>query len=261
MGKTTGISWCDHTFNPWWGCTKVSSGCANCYAEEFANRLSVVPLWGDSARRQFFTDKYWAGPLAWDKAAAKAGKRAKVFCGSMCDVFENRDDVLASRMHLWQLVERTPNLDWLLLTKRPETMACFLPWGCFTIDVGECISWTPGLAPWRNVWLGTSVENQATADERIPHLLACPAAVRFLSVEPMLEPIDLRLDSRRLDWVICGGESGANRRRFMHDWADNLRRQCHDADVPFFFKQGSALYPGQDDLLYGKQYKEFPTDR
>jgi protein gp37 len=247
MGKTTGISWCDHTFNPWWGCTKVSSGCANCYAETFSKRTTVLPLWGDDARRRFFGEKHWREPLAWDRVAAKSGVRAKVFCGSMCDVFEDRQDLYRPRVQLWNLVRSTSNLQWLLLTKRPENMDCLLPWGKDPKD-----------SPWFNVWLGTSVENQAMADERIPHLLKCPAAVRFLSIEPMLSPVDLTQWIGKSDLVIVGGESGPKRRPFNKDWSRSIRDQCQAAGVPFFFKQGSALHPGQDDLLDGKRYKEFP---
>ena len=123
MGVETKIAWTDHTFNPWWGCVKVSPGCANCYAETFAKRTGHA-VWGAETDRRFFGDKHWAEPVKWNLAAAKAGVRRRVFCGSMCDVFEGPRPLLDDwRDQLWTLIRYTPNLDWLLLTKRPESLA------------------------------------------------------------------------------------------------------------------------------------------
>ena len=215
MGKDSKIAWTDHTFNPWWGCTKVSDGCAHCYAKGVASRFAPGH-WGPDAPRRFFGDKHWAEPLAWDKAAQRRGVRERVFCGSMCDVFEDRSELDRQRARLWELVDRTPSLDWLLLTKRPSHIA--LPWGVHS-----------------NVWLGTTVENQAAADERIPRLVTVGARLHFLSCEPLLGPV--RPDLCHVDWVICGAESGSWARLMDLDWVRSLRDQCQSAGVPFFFKQ------------------------
>lgn len=181
MGEGSKIEWTDHTFNPWWGCTRVSPACDHCYAATWAARWEVG--WGASAAPRVFGDAHWREPLKWDAAAAKAGIRARVFCASMADVFERRDgehsDVLDhERSKLWALIALTPHLDWLLLTKRPENVMEMIP-----------ASWSSKLPD--NVWVGTTVENQEQADRRIFHLLRVPAHVRFLSCEPLLGAIDL----------------------------------------------------------------------
>ena len=176
MGANTKIQWTDYTFNPWWGCTRVSPGCEHCYAEAFAKRCGVQ--WGVKAERRFFGDKHWAEPLKWNAAAAKLGERRRVFCASMADVFEDRDDLRAERAKLFSLIHTTPHLDWLLLSKRPENMERLA-------DARWIHGWPS------NVWAGCTVEDQRRADERIPHLLRVPAAVRFLSCEPLLERVDL----------------------------------------------------------------------
>lgn len=176
MGAETKIEWCDHTFNPWIGCTKVSPGCANCYAAvntfTRAQRAHGRELWGPDAARHVTSEAKWREPIRWDAAAKAAGIRRRVFCASMADVFEDRPDLAEPRARLAYVIGKTPNLDWLLLTKRPENIARL---------------WITDVVP-PNVWLGTTVEDQERADERIPHLLAVPAAVRFLSVEPLLSP-------------------------------------------------------------------------
>ena len=181
MGERTAIGWTDHTFNPWWGCERVSPGCQHCYAETFAKRTGH-DVWGKHTPRRGFGEKHWAEPLRWDRDAATAGRPALVFCASMADVFEDRGDLDESRARLFDLIERTPNLIWQLLTKRPERVAALLP-----------TRWLPP-AEWPdrvwtgppNVWIGTTVEDQKRADERIRHLVAIPAPVRFLSCEPLL---------------------------------------------------------------------------
>jgi protein gp37 len=176
MGQNTTIEWADHTFSPWWGCTKVSAACDHCYAQTWARRWGVQ--WGPHAERRIAGDATWENPHAWNRKAKRLGRRYRVFCASMADVFENRPELEASRARLWQTIRDTPRLDWLLLTKRPQMIQRYLP-----------ADWGDG---WPNVRLGTTVENQAEADRRIPHLLAVPAAVRFLSCEPLLGPMDLR---------------------------------------------------------------------
>lgn len=236
MGSKSKIEWTDHTFNPWWGCTKVSPGCAHCYADAFAKRTGH-PVWGPDALRRFFPDPHWRAPLTWNAAARDAAVRRRVFCASMADVFEDRPDLVEPRARLFDLIGRTTWLDWLLLTKRPENIGRL-----WLSDV---------VAP--NVWYGTTVEDQARADERIPQLLAVPAAVRFLSVEPLLGPVDLRpyldgstrwsvrTNATNVDWVIVGGESGPGARPCDVAWIRSIVDRCIDAGVPVFVKQIGAF--------------------
>jgi protein gp37 len=233
------IAWTTHTYNPWWGCQRVSPGCEHCYAETFSKRLGKA-LWGPTAERQMAADGYWKQPLAWDRKARDANARHRVFCASMADVFEDRPELAAPRARLFRLIEATPHLDWLLLTKRPQNM----------VKLAQEAGWS-GAWP-DNVWAGTTVEDQRRANERIPHLLRVPARVRFLSCEPLLEQIDLSPSGcpglvGRIDWVIVGGESGPGARPFDLDWARSLRARCKAANVAYFFKQlGSnpVLSPG-----------------
>jgi protein gp37 len=257
MSENSAIEWTDHTFNPVWGCMKVSPACDNCYAETLANRFG--DHWGPHAEFRTFGDKHWSEPLKWDRAAAKAGKRSRVFCASMADVFDNRwpDGV---RERLWALIQATPHLDWLLLTKRPQNIGKMLP-----------PDWGDG---WPNVWLGTTVENQDELNRRVPYLRAAPARVRFLSCEPLLGPLEFSNVSSRsdaisqlgkkafdgIDWVIAGGESGPGARPMHPDWARSLRDQCKAAGVAFFMKQMHGLSkrsmpPIPDDLMI----REFPN--
>jgi protein gp37 len=229
MAKNSRIEWTTHTFNPWWGCVKVSPACKHCYAESWAKRVGSN-VWGIKAERRFFGDKHWAEPLKWDTLAAKSGERARVFCASMADVFEDRRDLDIHRARLWELIEATPNLDWLLLTKRPEIVTQLSPWH----------------ADWpANVWLGTTVETQEYACERLPHLTAIPAAVRFISAEPLLGPIDIAPWASELDWVITGGESGPKARPSSPSWFRDLLNTCMAHDVAFHFKQWGDWAPGQ----------------
>ena len=261
MGESSKIEWTDHTFNPWWGCTKISRACKRCYAATFAARWLQ---WGPDAPPREFGLKHWNDPVRWDKAAKRDGVRRRVFCASMADVFEARDNEHGPtldrlRARLFELIEACDGLDWQLLTKRPENMQAMVP-----------ASWRSGWP--RHVWAGATVENQATALERVPHLLAVPAAVRFLSCEPLTGAIDLThlnveshpaakaaqpigwyaidaLSGRNRDmgrpcpdaptvqWVIAGGESGPGARPSHPDWFRSLRDQCDRAGVPFFFKQ------------------------
>lgn len=232
MAETTGISWTDHTQNFWLGCTEVSPACARCYAKALVNGR----MGGDFDQRRRTVPANWRKPFTWDKAAERAGIRRRVFSLSLGDFFDNqvppewRDDA-------WAVIRATPNLDWQLLTKRPSNIVKMLP-----------PDWGDG---YPNVWLGTTVENQAEADRRIPHLLAVPAAVRFLSCEPLLEPVNLHDPVCRetgsssdccqcfglLDWVIIGGESGPGARPMRQEWARDLIGQCRSAGVPVWFKQ------------------------
>lgn len=242
MGKTTSIEWTHHTFNPWWGCEKVSPACTNCYAERDAKRYGHH-VWGKAAPRRTLSPEYWMQPHKWDVQAKLFGERRRVFCASMADVFERREGLQPIREQLWTLIESTSGLDWLLLTKRPENILPMIP-----------ESWQRSPRP--NVWYGTTVESQEWADKRIPELLQVPAAVRFLSCEPLLGPVDLSpyLRTARgeaaplVHWVIAGGESGPRPRPMHPRWARSLRDQAQAAGVAFHFKQWGELLPGGNDV-------------
>jgi protein gp37 len=233
MAKNSKIEWTHHTFNPWWGCTKVSAACKRCYAETWAKRVGEQ-VWGAKAPRRFLSDQHWREPLRWNAAAARQRERRRVFCASMADVFEPRNDLESSRQRLWELIEQTPWLDWLLLTKRPERIGDMVPW----------------VEDWpRNIWLGCTAETQHWVDKRLPYLLENAAAIHFVSCEPLLGKIDLRRflpggeTARHLSWVIAGGESGHGARPMNPDWAASLRDQCQDAGAAFHFKQWGHWAP------------------
>lgn len=235
MGVNSKIEWTHHTFNPWWGCTRVSPACKHCYAETWAKRVGQGDLWGNKAERRFFSDSHWKDPMKWNREAEAAGERRRVFCASMADVFENRRDLDDLRARLWQLIEATPNLDWLLLTKRIQHVKKLAPW--------------KGRWP-ENVWLGTTAENQIWLEKRVMHLLEHDVAVRFISAEPLLGPLNARKwlqppGSERpgINWVIAGGESGPESRHMHPDWPEDLLQQCLQADVPFHFKQWGHWAP------------------
>lgn len=247
MGDVTKIQWCDHTFNPWRGCSRVSPGCDHCYAEAMSKRNPrALGIWGDDGTRVIASESYWREPLRWNREAEMAGVRARVFCASLADVFENRPELLDARARLARVIAETPWLDWLLLTKRPENV----------VALWEHAWWhgvEKKLGVWpRNIWLGTTCEDQARADERIPHLLRVPAAVRFLSVEPMIGAVEMgpylvddlyrlgRAPRMEIDWIIVGGESGPRARPFDIAWARSIVAQCKEAGVPVFVKQLGA---------------------
>lgn len=267
MAENSNIEWTHHTFNPWIGCTKVGPGCDHCYAEAWDARglQQSGTRWGPHAARTRTSADNWRKPLKWDREAAAAGERRRVFCASLADVFDNHASILPEwRADLWQLIWDTPHLDWMLLTKRPGNIAKMLPRG-----------WRNG---WSNVWLGCTVVNQAEADRDIPKLLEVPAAVRFLSMEPLLGPVDLlqpqfggqycvawcgstcmangdeecpRHCLPSLDLVIVGGESGPGARPMHPDWARSLRDRCQAAGVAFHFKQWGEWAPALHDPEYG----------
>jgi protein gp37 len=246
MGKTT-IEWADYTFNPWIGCTKVSPGCLNCYAERDWDRRRHRVNWGRSNPRSRTSKATWRDPIKWDREAALAGVRERVFCGSLCDVFD--PEVPPEwRSDLFKLIAATPHLDWLLLTKRPQNVRRMIG----QIALPMCQAWEE--TPPHNVWVGTSVEDQTRANQRIPVILEVPAVIRFLSVEPLLGPVDLRPFLDRLDWVIVGGESGRGCRPFDVEWAGGIRDQCREVGVTFFLKQLGG-YPDKRHLLI-----DFPVD-
>lgn len=281
MGKKTGISWCNHTFNPWWGCEKISLGCQNCYAEKMAIRWGFNKLWSRENRRTF-GQNHWDEPLEWNKEAKKQNVTLRVFCGSMCDIFELRRsaDLDLYRARVFDLIRLTPNLEWLLLTKRPENIN-----GMISME------WTT--KPPSNVRIGITCENQEMADKRIPILLDSWGGKNFVSVEPMLSNINFWEFSRceetfgplydhrgtydfyqtlgfpkgsvkivnGIEWIIAGCESGPNARPCNIDWVRGLRDECQDAGVPFFLKQmevdGKLT---KEPYLDGQQWLQFPEE-
>lgn len=274
MADTTAISWTDHTFNPWRGCTKVSPACDHCYAEALTKRTGL-DLWGKGAERRRTSPAYWRKPLQWDRMAAEDGRPHLVFCASLADVFEPRYDLDPIREDLWDLIAATPHLVWQLLTKRPEQVARLAPFG-WTADRG---GWPP------NVWIGTTVEDQQRANLRVDRLLSLPAPVRFLSCEPLLGHVDLApwidrvettgvvrqalRDAHRstvlypsdIGWVIAGGESGPGHRTLDLDHARDLRTMCDLADIPFLFKQVGGQFPTSGgDHLDGRTHHAFPVE-
>lgn len=247
MSQDSAIEWTDHTFNIAWGCVKASAGCDNCYADTLSHRYGF-DVWGPGKARRTFGEKYWAQPIAWDREARRSGVRRRVFCSSMTDVFLNDPTINVEREKLWPLIAATPDLDWQILTKHPERIAANLP-----------ADWDEG---YDNVWLGVSVESDETR-WRIAKLVEIPARVRFLSIEPMLGPVNV-FAMDRVDWVICGGESGPGARPMDLDWARRLRDVCALTMTPFFLKQlgGVRDKRGHDDaVLDGRQHKEFPQVR
>lgn len=312
MSENSNIEWTDHTFNPWIGCTKVSPGCLHCYAETLMDTRYKRVKWGAGNPRSRTSAANWSKPLHWNREAGRgefgqcwacgrrgvsppvgtacpacnavnthhyseratgASIRPRVFCASLADWLDDEAPIewLAD---LLKLIHATPNLDWLLLTKRPENWSLRLQAAFSHVTGADARGWleswlaadvTGPLAgvPPENVWIGTTVEDQTRADERIPALLKIPAKVRFLSCEPLLSEVDLHFTysedseafpfpwwpdrmtepTERLHWVICGGESGAGKRPMNLEWAHNLYEQCAEAGVPFFMKQIDKVQP------------------
>jgi protein gp37 len=226
VSEDTKIQWCDHTFNPWIGCAKVSQACKNCYAsvETFprTQRAKGLELWGENARRHVTSASNWKQPRKWNRKAAESGERRRVFCASLSDVFEDRPDLEAPRIELMELIMATPNLDWLLLTKRPENMVRLF-------DVWP--TWP------RNIWAGASYDDKGP--ERVVELRKVPARIRFLSIEPLVDDPGT-IDLEGISWVIVGGESGPKARPFDLWWGWSVVTQCRDAGVPVFFKQAGS---------------------
>lgn len=290
MSENSKIEWTDHTFNPWEGCQKVGPGCDHCYAEtrnaRFAGGSAIN--WGPSAPRRRTSAANWRKPLQWNAAKfwqCECGwrgsdreldqqpkrssnpvgdipacpncnridfkpARARVFCASLADVFDNAVNA-QWRFELLKLIEETPNLDWLLLTKRIRNASTMLEQATRAITHGR-EGWADNYFP--NVWIGASIVNQEEADRDIPKLLAVPAQVRFLSMEPLLGPVDLRQAHKapvrfpHIDWVIVGGESGTGARPMHPDWARSLRDQCTSVGVPFLFKQWGEFSPTERSM-------------
>ena len=245
MADKTIIAWTEHTFNVAWGCVKVSPGCRNCYADDLANRYGH-DVWGPGKSRRTFGAAHWVEPLKWDRWARDAGAVRRVFCSSMCDVFEDHPTIAAEREKLWPLIEATPNLHWQLLTKRPERIAGNLP------------------ANWEGirgrVWVGCSVESEEYVG-RIDHVRGIDAAVRFVSYEPAIGPIAHAADLAGIDWLIYGGESGARRRPEDKQWARDVMALCRANGTAFFHKQSAHRFTERGIELDGRIIREYPSPR
>lgn len=252
MAQNSKIEWTDHTVNLWWGCTKVHTGCKNCYAETLSKRWDN-DIWGDDKQRKRIKS-WWKDLNRYQKQAKKEGVMLKIFCGSMMDIFED-SKILKNpqgsflftedlRDELFQLISigEYDNLIFQFLTKRPE-------------NIGECIpeSWHNG-AP-NNVWFGTSISDQATADDYIEKLVVYTPynSNRYLSIEPQISCIS-KLDLRSIKWIIQGGESGPKKRPFDIKWAEIIKRICEEQNTPYFFKQIDKVQPIPEELLI----REFP---
>ena len=266
MGQHTKIQWTDHTFNPWIGCQKASTGCENCYAETYAMRFSPNH-WGPHQTRRPAAEITWTKPRHWNKTAERTGRRAKVLCASLADVFDSQgpSDL---RNRLWQLVRETPHLDWQVLTKLPQNLPAMLP-DTFPQD-------------YPNLWLGISAENQEEYDRRWPLLAHAPATILFVAYEPALGPLTVLNHDPKPDWLIWAGESGRKARTMNAQWARNITAECLQLQIPVYAKQwgtyranplvaelqhsleqAKAIDPPQNGpggaLLDGTPYRQLPT--
>src|SRR5258708_6509049 len=237
MAQNSKIEWTDHTFNPWVGCTNVSPGCDHCYAESWSKRSGLVK-WGNNPRRRT-SEAYWRAPAKWQAGAAafraQHGRRQRVFCASLADVFDNQVDK-AWRAELFDLIAAAPALDWLLLTKRPQNIAKMLP-----------KDWPQH--GWPNVWLGTTAEDQARFDQRWPVLSSIPAAGRVISYEPAIRPVRLHpKHAAQPDWLIAGGESGHGARPMKRSEEHTSELQSPDHLVCRLLLEKKKRI-AQDDLL------------
>ncbi len=242
MAENTKIEWAHHTFNPWWGCTRVAPGCDNCYAAALDKRIGG-DHWNVKTAPRLTSESNWKKPIKWNNANVIRGTRERVFCGSMMD-WCDKDAPAGALERLWQLIVATPNLDWLLLTKRAPR-------------IKECLpdDWGKGYS---NVWLGVTVEDIKHGLARIRHLQKIPARFHFISAEPLLEnPVGI--DLRGIEWAIIGGESGPGHRPIEEQWVDTIFSECIYRYVPVFFKQWGGARPNSNGCEYrGRQIKEFP---
>lgn len=243
MAEVSAISWTDATFNPWIGCTKVSPACDHCYAERDNSRRGWVPGWGPGVPRR--RTKTWGEPLKWNRKAAETGRPLRVFCASLADVFDN-EAPQAWRDDLWQLLRETPNLRWILLTKR----------------IGNARKMLPPDWPFANAGLMATLANQEEWDRDFPKLIQTPATWHGISAEPLLGPIDMRMAMIRHgfpDWMITGGESGPKRRDLNMDWVRSIRDQCGEYGITFHHKQNGGLRSKDGGCLVdGVEHKHFP---
>jgi protein gp37 len=281
MAENSLIAWTDHTVNFVIGCSKVDELCANCYADDMDDRRfsrtlgggtpeNPIRHWGPNAPRYLKPENAMKEIAALDRKAGKAGRIDKVFINSLSDTFEDRPDLDIARSALFAVAMASTNLIFQVLTKRPENINRMVP--------KEWLNGWPA-----HVWIGTSVGHQKSADTRIPHLLNVPAKVRFLSCEPLLGPVDLKLhcdkcgysardavfqgdhrlcgepSPRKIDWVIAGGESGDKRRDMNMDWFRSIHDQCKSSGVAFWAKQDSGPRPGMRGRIPDELWvQEFP---
>lgn len=264
MGEHTGISWTDHTFNGWWGCTPQSPGCDHCYAEEqsqgWPNFYDGLPhvnskgltiikplLWGPDAERRTFGDSHWNEPRKWNAAAKREGVQHRVFCMSMADVLDPHPVCAAERPKLWPLIRETEWLIWQLLTKLPQNYAHMVPADILALP---------------RVWPGVTMENQDWGDIRVSRIskLKC-AGPKWVSYEPAIGPLSLHSLGWKPDWVIFGGESGPERRPCERIWADDMKAECGELGVKFFMKQMGAATPTEGKRLIPSELliQEFPA--
>lgn len=243
MSENSKIEWTDHTFNPWIGCTKVGPGCNHCYAENLMDKRMGVAAWGPGNERVRTKPANWQMPLRWNAKAdafmAQHGRRQRVFCASLADVFDNAVDP-QWRADLFDLIAKTPNLDWLLLTKRIGNVVGMLAELVHGHDHDLTLL---DMMPLRNVWIGATVTSREEMLRDGPKLRAIPARVRFWSVEPQLGDLGQVPKELFPEWVIVGGESGPGARPMQPSWARNIRDQCRQAGVPFLFKQWGEWAP------------------
>ena len=267
--KNSRIEWTDHTFNPWIGCTKVSAGCANCYAERMLDiRLGSVK-WGGA--RKLTSDKNWSQPIAWS-TKSWASSLPRVFCASLADVWDDAVPASWLRRLLWT-IKRTPYLRWMLLTKRPQLIVERLLEASDEKAVIEAGSrwnvphgWGPheswfSLVGFNGIWLGISAEDQHSFEARWPHVVRVPAAVHFVSAEPLLGRIDFWSvhSGKWPDWVIVGGESGPGARPMYEEWARSIKDQCMVHGIRFFFKQwGGVKKNEREPILDGCHWVGIP---
>jgi len=236
VGKNSAISWCDSTQNFWLGCSPISDACQNCYAESWAKRAGNPELWTGSRRRT----KTWGDPLKWNRQAELTGYRPRVFCSSLADFFDNEVPT-EWRVDAWDVIRKTTNLRWMILTKR----------------IGNATKMLPPDWPMPHVGLMTTLENQEVFDRDWPKLARTPAAWRGISAEPLLGSIDI--GDARPSWLICGGESGPQHRMLDVDAVRRLRDQCARNDIAFHFKQHGGQRPTSNGcLLDGREHKDFP---
>jgi protein gp37 len=231
MGENSKIEWCDHTFNPWIGCQKVSPGCDHCYAEAMMDHRYKKVRWGPHGERKRTSEQNWKKPIQWNAQARsfrkENGHRPRVFCASLADVFDNQVDS-SWRNDLFALIRKCNKLDWLVLTKRPENIEKMLP-----------SDWRDGYS---NVWLGTTAEDQTWFDFRWKRLKKVPAVIRFISYEPALGPVRLPSNGSLPDWLISGGESGADARTLRPHWVRDVIADCRRFGVAPFHKQWGSYH-------------------
>lgn len=250
------IEWVHHTFNPWLGCAKVSPGCARCYAQSMLEKRFKMVKWGGNQKRRHTKPDNWKMPKRWNRAAEGAIERPRVFCASMADWL---DMAAPSNLQtrLLNTIAETPNLDWLLLSKRPQNWERVVRRAAQD-GVAMAQAWLDGYPP-ANVWLGTSAEDQLRWDLRVPMLMRIPARLHFVSAEPLLGPIVMK--STCPDWVIMGGETGSGARLTERQWVEDLCTQCNDYDIPAFFLRWGTAAKRKRNLVGGRKLQEIPVVR